>query len=76
MTSICFRTSLDIDSLILVLSSEYCFCQYLLKSALKMAGWQGIKDSSDMFLSDNNSPTIKIRFSKASAMLSLFFSKL
>ena len=47
MTSIYFRIELDLDGLILVFSF-----QIFLSTFVKMADFQGIKDSSDNFLSD------------------------
>ena len=51
MTSICFRIGFDSNGLILVLSFEI-----FLSTFVKMADFQGIKDSPDIFLSDNNLP--------------------
>ena len=64
--SICFRIGLDFDGLILVLSFEN-----FLSTFFKMAEFQGIKGSSDIFLSYNN--FLLIRLSKPSTMLSLLF---
>ena len=69
MTSIYFRVGLDLDGLILVLSFEI-----FLPTFVKMGDFQGIKDSSDIFLSDKNFPLI--RLSKPSTMLSLLFYNL
>ena len=69
MTSICFRIELDLNSLIMVLSVET-----FLSAFVKMEDFQGIKDSSDIFLSDNS--FILIRFFKPSTMFSLLFSNL
>ena len=55
MTSICFRIGLDLDGLILVLSFRI-----FLSTFVKIADFQGIKDSSDIFLSDNNFPFSQI----------------
>ena len=66
MTSICFRIGLDLDDLIQVLSFEF-----FLSTFAKTADCQVIKDSSNIFLSDNNFHLI--RLSKPSRMLSLLF---
>ena len=55
MTSICFRIGLDLDVLIPVLSFEVSWSTFH-----KMADFQGIKDSSDIFLSDNNLSLIRL----------------
>ena len=55
MTSIYFRIGLDLDGLILVLSFRI-----FLSTFVKIADFQGIKDSSDIFLSDNNFPFSQI----------------
>ena len=47
LTSICFKIELDLDGLILVLIFEI-----FLSTFVEMAHLQGIKDSSDIFLSD------------------------
>ena len=54
MPSICFRIGLDLHGLILVLSFEIFFSTFV-----KMAYFQGNKDSSDIFLYDYNCPLIK-----------------
>ena len=54
MPSICFRIGLDLHGLVLVLSFEFFFLTFV-----KMADFQGNKDSSDIFLCDNNCPLIK-----------------
>ena len=66
MTSICIRIGLDLDDLIQVLSFEF-----FLSTFAKIADCQVIKDSSNIFLSDNNFHLI--RLSKPSRMLSLLF---
>ena len=66
MTSICFRIRLDIDGIILVSSFEVS-----LSTFVKMADFHAIKDSSDIFLPDNNFPLIQ--FSKPSTIFSLLF---
>ena len=63
----CFRKGLDLDGLILVLSFELFWSTFV-----KMADFQGIKDSSDIFLLGNN--FLLMRLSKPSTRLSLFFS--
>ena len=55
MTSICFRIGFDFDGLILVLSFES-----FLSTFVKMADFQAIKDSSDIFLSDKNFPLVRL----------------
>ena len=66
MRSVCFRIGLDLDDLILVL----IFGNFL-STFVKMANFQGIKDFSDIFLSDNNFPLI--RLSKPSTTFSLLW---
>ena len=66
MTSIYFRIRLDTDGIILILSFEVS-----LSTFIKMADFHGIKDSSDIFLPNNNFPLIQ--FSKPSAIFSLLF---
>ena len=61
-----FKIRLDLDGLVLVLSFEK-----FLSSFVKMADFQSIKDSSDIFLSDNSLHLI--RLSKFSMMYSFFF---
>ena len=65
MTLSRFRVGLNLDGLFLVLSFQTFF-----QPLFKMADFQGIKDSSDIFLSYNNFPLI--RLSKSSTMLSVF----
>ena len=64
-----FKLGLVLNDLILVLSFEN-----FLSTFTKMADYHGIKDSLDIFLSDNNFPLITL--SKTSLMLSLLFSNL
>ena len=53
MMSIYFRIGLNLGGLILVLDFEI-----ILSIFVKMTDFQGIKDSSDILLSDNNSSLI------------------
>ena len=62
MTSIYFRRELDLNSLTLVLKSEI-----FLSTFVEMADFQSIKDSTDIFLSTDNFPLM--RLSKPSMML-------
>ena len=64
MTSTCFRTGFT------GFNSSLKF-EIFLSNFGKMADFQGIKDSSDIFLSGNSFPLI--RLSKPSTMLSLLF---
>ena len=64
MMSISFKMILH--NLILVFSFETFFSTFV-----KMTDFQGVKDFSDIFLSDNNFPLT--RLSMPSKMLSLFF---
>ena len=65
MKSIYFRISLGLDGLILVWSSDEFSSTFV-----KMANFQSIKNSWDIFLSDNFS---LIRLPNSSAMFSLIF---
>ena len=65
MTSICFSIGLVSDGFILVLSFDI-----FLSAFAKMTDFQGNKDSSDIFLSDDRFP---LRLSKPLKMLPLLF---